>query len=92
MNQQLLVEDNSNYYDSDIESNIVYFGGDVDIISPDVRLGDEERHVVETGRVCTATPPPVNSNRKLENIVDNMLGCESDLETEEEEDNTRFDR
>lgn len=35
--QQLLEEDSSNYYDSDIGSDIVGVGGDVDISIPNVR-------------------------------------------------------
>lgn len=68
----------------------------MDIIISDVRLGDEEQLVFENDpstqgapRVCSATPSLVNSNNKLENIEDNVLGCEIVMEIEEYKDNTQ---
>lgn len=80
--QQLLEEDNSKYHDSDVGSNI----GILAISIPDLRLGDKEQHVVKSSRstqACSPMPLQVSTNSKLGNII----GSESDVEREEDEDN-----
>lgn len=76
--QQLLGEDNSTYYDSDIGSDLVDVGEDIDISIPTVRLGDEEEHIVETDQSIW------EAIRK-----DVVLDGESDVERKEDGDETQ---